>query len=190
MNDIYFQFLKYFPKTIPTSDINLVSHEDIIKEIKYSYLKTNSIFPLKFSPYMYNRQTLDNLYILRNIFNDVTISDEIKMNEIINMYNNWGEKQHNILLPQLNNLILELIKTYNTQKEMVKFYNIIQKQIIDEELEDITKNISSFDKVNKPQIKSPRKIIKKKLLKSQNKKKSILDLDKLYLFGNSKIKKK
>lgn len=191
MNETYIKFLRYFPKTVPLGDINNVFYENMIKELQFSYLKNNSIFPLKYNMNNYNKLTLNNLYILRNIFNDPLITDEAKIFEMIKMYNNWGEKQHNILLPEVNKLIVELIFIFNKQQEMINFYKIIQKQMTEKDLEDITKNISSFDKsktIQKKPKRSPKKIIKRN--KIQSKKKDILELEKLHLFGKYKIKKR
>jgi len=188
MNETYIKFLRYFPKTAPLGNI---SYENMIKELQYSYLKNNSIFPLKNNINNYNKLTLNNLYILRNIFNDPLISDENKIAEMIKMYNNWGDKQHNILLPEVNKLITELVFIFNKQQEMINFYKIIQKQMTEKDLEDITKNISTFDKsktIQKIPKRSPKKIIKRN--KIQSKKKDILELEKLHLFGKYKIKKR
>lgn len=189
MNETYIKFLRYFPKTVPLGDINNVSYENMIRELQYSYLNNISQFPLKHNMNNYNKLTLNNLYILRNIFNDPLISNENKIAEMIKMYNNWGDKQHNILLPEVNKLIAELVFIFNKQQEMINFYKIIQKQMTEKDLEDITKNISLFDKSKTIQKKrSPKKIIKRN--KIQSKKKDILDLEKLHLFGKYKIKKR
>ena len=186
MNETYIKFLRYFPKTVSLGD---VSYENIIKELQYSYLKNNSIYPLKHNINNYNKLTLNNLYILRNIFNDPLISDENKITEMIKMYNNWGDKQHNILLPEVNKLITELVFIFNKQQEIINFYKIIQKQMTEKDLEDITKNISSFDKsITIKKKRSPKKIIKRN--KIESKKKDILELEKLHLFGKYKIKKR